>query len=168
MRDPRSEELDADGHSAQKETSTMTTIKESIAELQGLAHDLNSETEGLNETIQSVEQQLAASKIGVSAWLSNVWLGAPESHSTDGGGVHGWSPERAYRLGFTKIGDAWCIAVQRVPAPQTMDDPMPLTKAPRIIRVEAAPHLAALVHALSEKARDYIGGIQRAREYANK
>ena len=151
----------------------MVPIRESMQDLSLLARELNAETDSLNGVIQSLEDQLAASKVGVAIWLPHLLDESAPTREDESREIftEGWL------LGYAKIGDAWRIAVKRVLRVSIIDGsrdvvredvedqtpPMPLTKAPRVVRVEAAQHLESLIEALATRVRRYISSIKDAK-----
>lgn len=147
----------------------MVPLNDSLQELSVLAGQLNEETDGLNEFISDLEKKIGASKVGVTVWIDEMKL-LDESAGELEGSKEGWY------LGYTKIGDAWRIAVKRVNelydtnrefvTANDLSDPMPLSKAPRIVRVESAPYLEKLVMKLAKRVREHIHNIQIAKQAA--
>jgi hypothetical protein len=144
----------------------MVPIENALKDLSSLATRLKSETEELNEVIASLSDRLKATGIGVSAWTGQL-LAEKDRTEGDIRVRSGWE------LGYAKVDDTWTIAVRKTSGqlvgPDEVEtwvdeDPMPLLKAPRNVRVESAEHLERLVETISEKARRFIASIAKAKK----
>jgi hypothetical protein len=147
----------------------MSPSKESLDQLASVAQELNEKSDGLNATIEQVEARLGLSRIGIAVWLCTCIDGV----KTDAGVEEGWD------VGYFKIGDTWRLAARHVrwrnvvedDGTQTVDDepladPVALVRAPRSIRVQAAPLLEVVVDRLVRQAREFVDNIDRASAFA--
>ncbi len=149
----------------------MVPIDEALGELSSLSAQLNKETEVLNSLILDLEKRLAAAKVGVS-----IWLEALLAASENGTSSTGWL------LGYGKLGDAWRIVAKPITRTwfpiyddpgeysfrtENRGEPVALSNAPRIVRVEAAEHLEPLVNEISTKVKGFIANIEKAAQFLN-
>jgi hypothetical protein len=148
----------------------MSKTENMLAEVAELAAQLNASTDGLNETILAVEKGLADARVGMTVWTSTGLCETPFQLDRD-------RNQRFFDywdLGYTKIEDAWRIAVRRMRAyvineehdereEMALDDAIPLSRAPRVVRVEAADHIDVLLNNLAVALRGYIKSVERAR-----
>ena len=153
----------------------MSPSRQTMKNLATLAEQLNKGTDELNTVFTQVEQQIEATKIGVSAWLddSNSLIDVETDEEEEE--WLGW------RVGYCKIADKWRLAAQRVKVrymqdgrdryadgdPIGVEDPIPLTNAPRLVRVEAAAQLDHILEAIAGRAKEFIDFIARAKETAS-
>lgn len=115
-----------------------------LALLTTLSKQLAEQSDQLNRTIETMDQQLAAATPGVSAWLPQHQLGS------------------GYVLGYTKLGDRWTLAVYQKGI--TADDlpPIALRNAPRAVRVEAVALFGPLLDALIVKTEALVMSVKQA------
>lgn len=125
-------------------------MMDTMDKIRELATVLNKETDALNEAIQRLEDQLAEAKVGVSLWIGfKTSAGDP------------------WELGYGKHGDDWFITVRRPESDQYPGgDPIVLTSAPRLIRVEAASHLDELLHEIKNRLETLIKSVRTAKDSA--
>lgn len=165
----------------------MAPIEDKLAALHAATERLNAKSDSLNEIIEQLEDRLRQSGSGVSVWLDSR-AGYMELSGFRRANDDEASGSRATRLtatcwllGYCKTGKGgdhrWRIAAKRVrveivdPAGYDRDDddvvdldePIPLLKAPRGVRVEAAEHLENLVGALVAKANVLEAAVDKAR-----
>lgn len=140
----------------------MAPIDKSLRDLAALAAQLNERSDALNERIGSIEDQLAQAGVGVTLWLYEHLL---DRSTRDKDGEF-----TAWCLGYSKVDADWRVAVKRVNAREyspelfgeprvsieDLDQTLPLLKAPRVVRLEAAPLLEELVQALAVKVQAFI------------
>jgi hypothetical protein len=153
----------------------MVPISEEVSRLTSVAKKLNEATESHNKLIEKLEADLQKSGVGVACWAECVLVEGPVTTFQDEnemGPVLGH--QESWDLGYQKLGDTWRIVTKKVictwPIGDTEkkewsdgdDAPIPLLKAPRAVRVEAAPFLEQLVRKLREKAELYIKAIDTA------
>jgi len=149
----------------------MVALRESLSDLRKVAAQLNAASDELNAVIESLEKQLAESKIGLTLWLDDKYVNQEllsEPYEDDEGrtGVIYWG------IGYEKLDDQWCIAARqtsRIELPGGDDsieriwELKPLVNAPRVVRVEAAGQLEMLVYQLTVKAQAYLESIAKAK-----
>lgn len=144
------------------------SLNDSIAALAALTKKLNSETESLNATIGALDQVLGSMGVGVTFWLERTI--ASENGWQDNA-LEGW------RVGFTKVGGTWQLAAKKVvhsrgcfegDPDQPWEDvqdrneaPVALAKAPRLVRLEGAPHLEELVEKLRQRVEKFVSDLER-------
>jgi hypothetical protein len=152
----------------------MAPSKKTIEEIAALAATLNKETEELNSLVGHLEQQLGNAKIGVSVW-ADVTLDCRESVGNDDGGNELKTID-AWDLGYAKVDKEWRIAAKQRRGIGLSKDfegnfdwvdmsaPIPLVKAPRGVRVEAAACLDGLLAALQKRMAEFIKNIRDAKK----
>lgn len=114
-----------------------------MEDLEAAAAALNQASDDLNEVIEGLEDRFERLGIGVSCWLDVL----PNS----------WA------LGYAKHDGRWRIVVK---APEAQA--VPLLKAPRSLRVDAALQLGALAECLTAKMGDHISAINEAKRLIGK
>lgn len=149
-------------------TGETMSISDKLSKIKNRANSLNEQTDQLNATIGHIEKELQGT--GVEFWWTDGPQFDPRIFNNDDG-------ERIYAvLGYTKIGSEWRIAVQdhREESHETgtylagREDPVPLVRASRSIRISVAPELenfldafeaaVAAMEAKVEKANALVGG----------
>lgn len=157
-------------------TSGLMAISDKLEKIKKGAEKLNATTDELNLTISYIEKQMLGS--GVEFWWESEML-APNIGNADG--TAGLREREYHELGYTKIGNDWCLAVrQRVDVEEdtarsgrddfdecdfhtiTCGDPVPLMRAPRRIRIAAADHLEAFLEALADEIDRMTKSVSRA------
>lgn len=123
----------------------MTYSAEALGKLAQIADQLNKETDQVKDTIEGLDKALGKMKLGVS-----VWLDGP----IDAGG-------ESLGLGFAKVEDKWRLAVR--PASGANGEATALTKASRLAKVRALPHLDEVVAKLTEKAEAILADVLASR-----
>ena len=152
-------------------------MRETLDKLAEAAAELNAESNQLNEIIGDFEEELERAGVGVPYWTSVVLheSGIEQAfHPNDEDEEYPINITRGWLLGFTKLDGRWCVAVKQVRAERQGDDekfideksPMPLMKAPRIVRIEGASQLETLAIGLTLRVRDYAEGIAKAKKLA--
>lgn len=137
-------------------------ISDKLAKIRKQAAGLNAKTDELNSTFDYIEENLSGS--GVEFWWDDCFLEERGSQSEDERGDR--VKERSYcMVGYTKIGDRWQLAVRRRAEVASGRDgygeeiwdvvreevPIPLSNAPRRIRILAAEILELFLDALSRE-----------------
>lgn len=152
-------------------------MRETLDKLAEAAAELNSESDQLNEVIADFESELERAGVGVTYW-SRILLdesGIEQSfHPHDEDELYPINMTRGWLLGFAKLDGRWCVAVKPVRAERQGDDekfiderkPVPLMKAPRIVRIEGASRLETLAIGLTLRVQDYTEGIAKAKKLA--
>jgi hypothetical protein len=153
----------------------MAPSEAALSMLQKASEKLNSESDSLNGVFSGLNSRLGAMRIGVSLWL-DVELDLHESLcSSESGSYYSAS---AWTIGYDKVDDEWCLAAKRrsgvtVTSEEPTNDefrwsdfgsPVSLLKAPRIVRVEAAGLLDALIAALGKQIEQYLQSIEKAKK----
>jgi len=153
---------------------SMTSIESSLDRLAGVAGRLNTETDALNLVIEAVERRLDSMNLGISYW--DDALLEPEEDAGTGGDLR---ITRGWVLGYHKVGDEWRVAVKGVRVEEgyfendlncpyrnisTDKDPVPLLRASRSIRVQAAGRVQAVLDGLAERGRAYVATIGNAKK----
>ncbi len=161
-------------------------------ELEGLAEQLNAESDSLHKILETLNKKLNRLKLGIPVWLSDWYLG--KVFCIDQANVHylseydeeqgineycfGWD------LGYAKTDEGWSIAVRPVwyqdfgenqydsngrhqgENVRPNGQPRSILKAPREVRIECVVHVETLVEVMKEKATEAIGNIKKARKLA--
>ena len=158
----------------------MAPVRDEMERLRQAAEALNAATDGLNEVIEQLEDELAKIGVGLTYWLDEYQAQPAifDHQEQNDRRAKGWT------LGYTKIGDRWRLAVREVTVevPSEEDDPIsrtpwsflrrgtavPLLTAPRIVRAEAAPELERLVSGLRARADHLTEGVDKARDAVTK
>ncbi len=149
---------------------TLDTLAETAAKL-------NSKTDELNQVISDVEHELQDAGLGMTLWLAHLLdASATERRYRPDDDEQRWpiSVTQGWQLGFAKIDGQWRLSARYVRSEETADSvdafeerqPVPLLKAPRLVRVEAAPLLETLVTVLTKRMNVYIRGIEQAKALA--
>jgi hypothetical protein len=149
------------------------TIADVISRIKQQAQTLNAKTDELNAAIERVESTLRESSPGVEFWWHRGHGGCllgEETYQDDG---HRWKD--GYILGYARVGDEWCLAVQFLTGiidGDTWDevadgDAVPLKRAARRLRIEAIGYLKEFLDALSGAIDKMTEAIDRAVVVAN-
>jgi len=117
---------------------TADKLKEELARLQEVASALEERTDDLNDLIDALSDKLNESGVSVTAWI--------ESEA-----MVGWS------FGFCKVNGGWSLAARK-----GKGGSMPLTAAPRKLRLAAMGRADELVRALADKSEKFLGDIEEA------
>jgi hypothetical protein len=168
-------------------SKTMTQVismpmRETMKELAETAAKLNNATDELNEVIADFENSLEDAGVGVSEWLTSLFevsATKKQYHPKDRDEEYPFETWIGWQLGYAKIDGKWRVAarqmrVERDVSAGPMDDDresierdaVALDKAPRLVRVAAAPLLEELALALNKKMRSYLGGVAQAKAQA--
>lgn len=129
----------------------MSYSAEKLENLSRIAEELNKETDALKDSVSDLDKRLGKMKIGATVWLDHV-LKDGENEDAN-----------SYLLGYTKIRDKWRIAVRR---DDEGSSELALSKAPRLIRVQALNHLDELLDALTERANEFLSTLRKHKEAA--
>jgi hypothetical protein len=146
----------------------MTPIEEVFARLSKAADQLNSETDTLNQVLESVDERMGAMNIGVPCWDDDVLDLEPED---DPKVSHG------YRIGYAKLGDGWHLVAQCIRVEEVVNDfdekeqvkdpygnPFPLLDGPRILRLEALYRIEPLLERISQLVESFVEQIGDAKD----
>lgn len=147
-----------------------------LKNLSAVANTLKAETEELNRVIADLNTRIAQTGIGVSVWLDHETIlldsKQAEEKTDDGEPLHvttGWA------LGYCKTDDVWTIAVRKTERLHCLaedngsdefswENPIPLLKAPRNVRIEAAPYLEMVLVTLGQRAAQFVQNIAQAKK----
>ena len=117
---------------------TADQLSTELVRLQEVAAALEERTDDLNDLINALSDKLVASGVGVTAWIESQVMS-------------GW------KFGFCKVSNQWQLA-----AVKGSGGPMPLTGAPRKLRLAAMGRADELVRALADKSEKFLGDIEEA------
>lgn len=139
-------------------------MREAMRELTDLSLQLNSESNGLSSTIQTINEKLRSLNLGVEVWLDEP-LGEmlPGEELSDG---------KASFLGYCNVDDRWQLAVRNKFAEMdysrtgevSTPPRIPLTQASRQFRLRAIRQLPSLVTKLRDETRGLLKALQDARD----
>ena len=155
-------------------------LTEALGSLKAAATRLNAESDSINSIIKSVEEQIAATNVGLETWLDTDVADQLDTQIVE----RGQGPvrkERVTELGWTKLlGDHWRLAIRSMILEYdeyggseeyqvTNDDGVPyaslaLQSAPRPIRIRALSRLPRLVNKLAAEAQQAIETIGQAKK----
>jgi hypothetical protein len=134
-----------------QEIQEKARTKETLAELASLAQTLNSETDDLNDTIQTINGKLRAFNFGIEVWCK-------------GSG--------AVDFGFARLGEPseWQLATRSI-ASEFGDGrkeywSAPLLKRNRNERVQGLEAVSDILRELKKEAEQKVKAIRRAKELA--
>lgn len=145
-----------------------------ISQLSDTASRLNRESDSINSTIQDIQDRINELNLGLEVWLEDSPL-----ILEDGPPALGRTFRNGLWLGYTKIGDKWALAVRWVRIEDKVNEigeeyskvtnrnePIPLLKFSREVRIEALSHIEQLVIALKERADRALNAISEAKKIA--
>ncbi len=161
--------------------NAMAPMRETLDELTKAAAALNKETDELNGVLEDIEDELAGAGVGMTVWLGYALADSNWTEEYDEHTDRTWEESTAWDLGYEKLEDGWRIAAKRVKLRRNTGDmewesfdlptpggsqggPIPLAKAPRLVRMEAAAHLEDLLKVLIKKMREYQKDIAEAKK----
>lgn len=144
-----------------------------VDRLESLVDEVDSYTQPFDEVVGTVETRLRRRQYA-RLWLDrylppdDVCLTAAE---------HGNEWTDGFSLGYDTVAGEWCLAIRPVRSRvdfadnlteaeviQVTGDAMPLSKAPRHLRIEASREIGLLLTALSEREERYLELMERAIE----
>jgi hypothetical protein len=146
-----------------------------LKKLSVVSNKLNRESDKLNETIASVNQELAKLSIGVEAWVGSILKGDPWYREADDDQRYPLHDETW--LGYYRFERGWELAVktvtrQRVDVDEEetveVQDVLPLLNASRDIRVKAMDLIPQLLETIKFNAERLLGSIERAKKTAER
>jgi hypothetical protein len=151
----------------------MTDLKD----LAPLAKRINSASDELTQTLDTIQQQLNTLALGVEVWL--------QSHELDHEVMERDEQQQrqtihAAELGYGRLGDGWGVLVRRVEYTMVLDthgewdcqgesvelDRKLLTKASRHQRVQAVERLPTLIDLIRDEAMRVITSVDAAKKVA--
>jgi hypothetical protein len=148
-------------------------VEKSMRELADVSLQLNSESNGINEAIVTLNNKLQKLNIGLEVWLDSPLIEPlPGDERQDGMGPF---------LGYCSVEEQWQLAIRAKPKPAAWgpvgsgvggwvgDLPRtPLTKATREVRLAALPQLPFLVIKINQEAQRVLKAIQDAKALCSK
>lgn len=152
----------------------MMAISDKLSKIKQRAASLSQKTDHLNATIEHIEKELLGS--GVEFW----WINGPvldvrmfNERDDDGNEV---TERLSAVLGYAKVNGEWRIAVQdqrhEWEGASTgwvllnSEDPVPLVRASRSIRIAAAEHLEAFLDAFDDAIANMEAKVDKANKLA--
>jgi hypothetical protein len=145
--------------------------------LEALSEDLNEQTDGLNETIKSLEKRLQEMKIGIEVWHGATFDDDGPFDYSDNYGEIGREARTGWYLGFSKCNDAWRICCRQDifvygelgvwERDLSVGSVSPLINGPRSVRLFMAPYLEHLVDDLIDKVAELTKEVTKANATAN-
>jgi hypothetical protein len=145
------------------------------------AKELHPATEEISAAIQSLQNKLNATGIGVEVWLDNPIIADEWDAILDRDDEPTGARERKItQLGYGRLGDGWCLQVRTATETEQyaggserndseytdVSNPTPLLKASRAVRFEAVPALQDLLDALDARAKALIARAAQAKKIA--
>jgi hypothetical protein len=132
--------------SAPNGTTTAERVTAFFDELSDVAADLNAASDGFGDCVVALDDALKTLNLGIATWVRVV----DRRDSNDDFWVH--------KLGYTKIGQRWGIAIRTVEgnygwADQADADEWLFNDAPRALRLEAIDKVPELLEQLIKEAR---------------
>lgn len=142
-------------------------ISDVISRIKQQAQVLNAKTDEVNAMIERIEGALRESSAGVEFWWHGGHGGRVLGERTYQDEGHRWKD--GYILGYSRIGDEWCLAVQLLTGvldENTWDevadgDPVPLKRSARRVRMEALGYLKEFLEALSSAIDEMIEAVNK-------
>lgn len=142
-------------------------IPDLISRIKQQAQVLNTKTDEVNALIERIDSALRESSAGVEFWWHGGHGGRLLGEKTYQDEGHRWKD--GYILGYARIGDEWCLAVQFLTGVldgTTWDDvadgdPVPLKRSARRIRMEALGYLKEFLEALSRAIDEMIEVVNK-------
>jgi hypothetical protein len=135
------------------------TLQDKLVKMRDSAKGLHEETDALNALYKQIEEFFQG--VGVTFWWDEVKFDLRAGSDEECG---------AYVIvGYAKLSDQWCLAtkwyVQRASETAKIEafDPVPLTRAPRNVRVEFASRIEDFVDALVVKIARLRGDVDDAK-----
>lgn len=149
----------------------MSPTAGSLFELEILSDKLNTQTEELNSVIADLDKRLGAMRLGVTVWLVDDFINrTPVANQPNN--IFVWE------IGYAKVKEEWCIAARHSSGfwseefqhwdLNPVTEAVPLLKAPRIVRVEAAALLDKLINELKDRVTGYVASLENAKHLVAK
>ena len=117
---------------------TSQQLQSEMDRLQEVAVALEARTEDLNGLIEQLAYRLDEAGVSVTAWI-------------DSGVMPGW------KFGYAKVGDEWTLAARK-----SRGGPLPLTNAPRKLRLAAMGRIGELIRILADKSQKFLADVEQA------
>ena len=114
-------------------------MSELLTELAAASRALAERSDRVNAILDDLDEEIEKAAPGVTAWLEDTPI------------------EDDWFVGYTKVGDRWCLAAHRKTEPPS--PPVALSKAPRVVRIAAVAQRQAIVGAITERVRFCIASI---------
>ena len=154
-----------------------------LKDLEPLSKRLNTASDELSQTLQTIQDRVNALGIGLEVWVTDPPLNESEwrdilDRDTEPTGAREFSTAE---LGYSRSGEGWALLVRYrrhvegpneygTPTLETYDDNMPvipLLRAAREIRVAAVKVIPTLIEALEAQARSVIERVEQAKKIAD-
>ena len=128
---------------------TTGAYRERMKRIARKAEVLNDACDEMTADIEAVEGDLAAAKVGLQVEMQDAFYSTVQ----DNPARPNTPLERVWKLGYDKVEGSWHIVANKYEITENADGdrflvpkgPQPLAKASRILRMEAHPHLNALL-----------------------
>jgi hypothetical protein len=154
---------------------TDAEVSRLLSELKESAQELNSASDSINLIISSIEQKILESNVGLECWLLSEPLnsGEPTRQQINDRGDWGsaWTDTV---LGFAKLDahEGWRLAVREIgftavedaEAVADYEQPSPLWRASRELRIRALEKMPALLQCLRDKVKKSLDAIAKAKK----
>lgn len=127
-----------------------------FSRLQSLSESLNKESDSLNESIKAFEAKLASLRLGVTAWVN------PPLEKQVIDEKHG--VEFSTSLGYSKATGNWCLTIAYQNDFEEEGNYIPLSQAPRDIRMKAVRQLPKLLKAIESAAAEAVKEVEETRK----
>jgi hypothetical protein len=141
-----------------------------LKDLEPLSKHLNTASDELTKTLESIQQKLNDLALGVEVWLSS------SSHELE----RVMADDHVFlitELGYGRLGDGWALLIRTARWSQHRDedpewvleaegDRKPLVRASRKIRVDAVEFIPNLIDALKDEAERVIESVEKAKRIA--
>ncbi|GEM_PF-1524525 len=148
---------------------------DSMNELKLLASHLNRESDAITHTIQQIQDKLNNLKMGIPVWLEDP---IPMKFQSD----KKIPPHAGFCLGYSKTKEGWGLVVRRKPLRAAYrvpsggfdhhwsddlflsEQPMPLLKTSRSLRVIALKHIPKLIRRMVKAAKELNAEMEKMKE----
>lgn len=146
----------------------MAPDKQKISRIHALGKKLNAASDGLNESIKSLNAELSKANLGVSVWTGYYLDERTETFCDER--ENEFTRTYGYELGYAKADNEWQIVVRDVTFNDADDSqlhagsPVPLLSTSRVVRLQACRHFDSLLDSIATQAEAYINDVQDAEE----
>jgi hypothetical protein len=146
-----------------------------LANLSNLSTTLNQQSNKVNDLLKELEGKLYAMNLGVEVWAYDAPLSTSPSSFYDPDRDKEYRESLDLVLGWARTGEKFGLTVQAVTytwegkwVMKNEGSRTPLLQASRETRILALEKVDALVEALTNKAQELVGSIQKAQETIDK
>jgi hypothetical protein len=131
-----------------------------FARLQELSTRLNQSSDALNKSVEQIETQFAALRLGISVWVDKPFL--KRSLIDEKGGA---PYDEEFYFGYAKREDGkWGLCIQKFyPGPDHADI-IPFLQASRSSRLKALEQLPALIKQFEKEAEAAIKEVEKVQK----